>query len=128
MKIDADACRRFVADFHKRNPQIEQARWGGELVGEPLALLADPDFWKREYRLRPHSEAQGHEVMTLYQVYKDGEPVNDKAEAQGRIDAQLIAWEHRMDCQPFDGLVTYLVLETDHGQLLLGDFVGICDE
>lgn len=124
MKIDAGACRRFIADFHRRNPQIEQARFGGELDDEDLENLADPDNWKREHRLRPYSEAQGHEVMIRYRVYKDGEPVNDDAEAQCSATGALIAWEHRLTCKPFEGQVAYLVLEDYFGRLLLGDYVG----
>lgn len=124
MKIDTAACRQFIADFHARNPQIEQTRFGDDLDEEGLALLADPANWKREHRLRPLSEAQGHDPMLRYRVYKDGEPVNERAEAQCSATGALIAWEHRLTCKPFEGQVAYLVLEDFFGRLLMGDYVG----
>ena len=124
MTISAADCRQFIAEFHGRNPQIEQARFGGDLGEEELALLADPANWKREHRLRPLSEAQGHDPVLCYRVYKDGEPVNEHAEPQCSATGALIAWEHRLTCKPFEGRVAYLVLEDYFERLLLGDHVG----
>ena len=36
----------------------------------------------------------------------------------------MIMWERRFDCQPFDGQVAYLILETHNGGLLFGEYVG----
>ena len=40
MTISAADCRQFIADFHGRNPQIEQARFGGNQDSEDMAILS----------------------------------------------------------------------------------------
>ena len=124
MTISTDDCRRFITDFQKRNPQIERARFDGELNEEALAALADPKNWKRQHKVRPASLTDGREPVDSYGVYRDGEAVNRYAEHQTRISASEIAWERRFDCQPFDGQVAYLILETHNGGLLFGQYVG----
>lgn len=124
MTISTDDCRRFITDFQKRNPQIEQTRFDGEIDEGTLAALVDPKNWKRQHKVRPSSQTDGHEPMDSYGVYRDGEDVNRYAEPQTRISASEIAWERRFDCQPFEGQVAYLILETHNGGLLFGEYVG----
>ena len=50
--------------------------------------------------------------------------MNRHAEGQTRVDAGEIAWERRFDCQPFEGGIAYLILETHDGKLLFADYVG----
>ena len=123
MSIDTAACRRFVADFQKRNPQIEDMRFD-ELEPAQHEMLADPKNWRRQHKVRPSASTDQHEPRTCYGVYADGQPVNDYAEHQTSTDAAGIAWERRFDCKPFDGQVAYLILETHDGQLLFGEYVG----
>ena len=124
MTISTDDCRSFIADFQKRNPQIEQARYDGELDEEALTALTDPNNWKRQHKVRPSSNTDEHEPKTSYGVYIDGLDVNRHAEHHARIVANEIAWERRFDCAPFDGQVAYLILETHDGSLLFGEYVG----
>ena len=124
MTTSTDDCRKFITDFQKRNPQIEDARFGGELDEEALAALADPKNWKRQHKIRPSSQTDEHEPVTYYGVYVDGKEVNRHAEHHIRVNASLIAWERRFDCTPFDGQVAYLILETHKGRLLFGEYVG----
>ena len=124
MTISTDDCRKFITDFQKSNPRIEQARFDGELDEEALAALVDPKNWKPQHKVRPASLTDEHEPMESYGVYRDGEDVNRYAEPQDRIDAAQIAWERRFDCQPFEGQVAYLILETHDGKLIFGEYVG----
>lgn len=124
MAITTADCRKFIADFQKRNPQIEQARFDGDLDEEAQAALADPKNWKRQHKVRPSAETNDHEPMTSYGIYIDGRDVNRYAEHHARIVANEIAWERRFDCAPFDGQVAYLILETHDGKLLYGEYVG----
>ena len=124
MTISTDDCRRFITDFQKRNPQIEQARFDGEIDEEALAALTDPKNWKRQHKVRPSSATNEHEPKASYGVYVDGLDVDRYAKHQARIDADMIMWERRFDCQPFDGQVAYLILETNNGGLLFGEYVG----
>lgn len=124
MPISTEDCRKFITEFQKRNPQIEQARFDNELDKEALAALANPRNWKRQHKVRPSAQTNDHDPIDVYNVYLDGEPVNRYAEAQGEIDASEIAWERRFDCAPFDGQVAYLILEMHDGTLLFGDYVG----
>lgn len=124
MAISTDDCRKFIVEFQKRNPQIENARFDGELDDEARAALVNPKNWKRQHKVRPSSATADHDPIEIYDVYLDGEPVNGYAEGQGEIDAKHIAWERRFDCAPFDGQVAYLILETHDGKLLYGEYVG----
>ena len=118
-------CRAFIVDFQRRNPQIEEARFGAdEIDAEARAALTNPTNWRRQSKCRPSADTDFRDAKSSYGVYVDGQPVNRHADHQSRIAASEVAWERRFDCKPFDGQVTYLVLETHDGRLLFSEHVG----
>ena len=124
MPISTEDCRKFIVEFQSRNPQIEQTRFGGELDAEAQAALTVPKNWKRQTKVRPDSATDSHDPVKTYMTYGEGLPVNRFAEGQVKVDAKTIAWERRFDCQPFEGQVAYLILETHDGDLIFGDYVS----
>lgn len=124
MTVSTEDCRKFIVNFQKRNPHIEQTRFGGELDEEAVREIENPKNWKRQHKVNPSSETNDHDPVEVYTVYIDGVPVNRHAEGQAKISADKIIWERRFNCEPFDGQIAYLVLETYEGKLLMGNYVG----
>lgn len=126
MTVTTEQCRAFIADFEKRNPQIEEARfydaWGNNNLVEIHKMTNNPKNWKRMGKARPGCNYFSGDGP--YMIYIDGAPVNKWAEPQGRIDFSEIAWERGFNCVPLDGQVAYMVLEKHDGTLLLSDYIG----
>ncbi len=119
-------CREFIVNFQIENPQIEEARFG-EMDGESLEALHNPNNWKRIYKVRPDSETDMHEPREDdYSVYTDGCIINRHAETEYKtyLAPKDVAWERRFECKPFDGQVAYLILEKHDGTLVFGPYVG----
>lgn len=120
MPVTTEQCRAFIADFEKRNPQIEEARFGSggdEEDDEVQAATCNPKNWKRLHKTRPEQDFP-------YMFYVDGQSVNYYAEPSTSISESEIAWVRGFTCVPSEGQIGYLVLEKHDGTLLLGNYIG----
>ena len=63
MPVTTQDCRQFIIDFQRRNPQIEETRYEDELDDEARAALLDPKNWKRQHKVKPHSQTDEHDPM-----------------------------------------------------------------
>ncbi len=123
-KITTADCKKFIADFERRNPQLEAARFD-EDFDEVAALVVNPDNWKRRYKCRAGAPGGGYDGQDgPYHFYQDGAAINRHVEPTGTIAMDQIAWERGFDCDGTDGQVAYKVLETLDGTLLLGEYIG----
>jgi phosphomannomutase len=117
-KVTTDDCRNFIVEFQKRNPAIEQTRFGEEIDDEAVDNLTKPSAWKRQYKIRPDGDEN------YFRCYIDGGKINRYAEPQAKIPITDVAWVRRFDCDGFNGQVAYEIYEMKDGSLVYGDYVG----
>ena len=125
-KITTDDCKKFIVEFHKKNPQLEKVRFGItddeiDSNNEDLEFLKDillEKNWKRLFKRNP--EKNFNETY----VYVSGKPVNRYAEPQAKVDFNNIKCVRGFDMITAEGQIAYLVLEMKDGTLHLGDYIG----
>ena len=138
-KVTTEDCRAFLADFHKKNPQIIGAVFGSDLVQwkentghdiEPeekllFLKLYEPKSWKRTYKKSVQSdEISSRNRNGTFSYYQDGEKVNSYGESSSTMSADKVANVRGFQFSEFDGQVAYELIETVDGKLFLGNYIG----
>lgn len=120
-KITTEYCKKFIVDFHRKNPNIEMTRFriSNTPTSEESELLADllnEKNWKRLFKRLPEEDEN--------YIYIDGENVNKYAEPQSKVKFSDIKFVRGFEMIKSDGQIAYLVLEMKDGKLYLGDYIG----
>lgn len=125
-KTTTEDCRKFLAKFFKRNPQIIRALFNNAKSPELEKYQEDvenPKKWKRLYKCKPGGGTYTH---PSYCMFKDGTTVNYYVEAFPEVQRPLTDFvsERGFCCDPFEDNVQFVVLEDKNGKLHLGDYIG----
>lgn len=128
-------CTAFIVDFQKRNPSLEDGRFGmeqaaGTMEGEPMdeegiaafARLHDPKAWKRIYKRRAdHEENVSPRGARLRHFVEGDDGHKGPTGTASLADAATI---RGFMFDRLDGQIAYEVIEMKDGTLLLGDYIG----
>jgi hypothetical protein len=134
MKTAAE-CKDFLVDFFKATPNMITEIYGSgpdEYGPEAFKLSQNPKNWKRTLQCKPGSEkAHIQTNYTTYWIKGNPWPEGYGYGIHARdIDFDHIAVERHFTLKE-DVLgegVSYIVLETIGGELLLGEYVGDAGE
>lgn len=116
-------CKKFLGDFHRRNPQIMRAIFGNGCDQTLLQMVADSKNWKRSYKCNP---GKGRYEFDEYCLFVDGCQLNrwgDASPIVRRPTSDFVS-ERGFDCDPLNGQVAYVVLEDTEGNLHLSNYIG----
>jgi hypothetical protein len=129
MKTTAD-CKKFLVDFFKDTPNLIIEIYGrGEDEGgkEAFNFSQDVKNWKRDIKCKPGSENSYIHGDTT-EVWEKGKsyPRGPSYHAGVGIAVSRIAVERHFTLKEdvLDSGVRFMVLETQEGELLLGEYIG----
>ena len=136
-KSTAD-CKKLLVDTIKVNPSIVTSIYGvgreldsylGAGMGQAfldalIASASDPKKWKRTHKCKPGSGLYEFDEYTIFDENKKIARMGyDKLKT---LPASNFISERgfTLDFDQYDDGVAFVVIEDDHGQLYLGDYIG----
>lgn len=147
MKTTKD-CKEFLVEYFKQNPLKILKKFGGD-IPENLELklhMMNPKKWSRHLKMKPCSETQQNEscaelewpphnrldrvsydaAYNVVKNYTKEEILNNSyySTNQGKYPAKDVLCERTFYLDDLEGQVGFVVIETNNGELLLGQDIG----
>ncbi len=121
--ISTADCKTFIVDFFQNNPQVIKGLYGEDFKPEEMQMVVNSKNWKRRYKCKP-GNGDYAPYKNQYMIFENGTGVDRFGETNTRRPVTDFVSERGFDCDPFDGGISYMILEDVNGDLHLGNYIG----